>query len=80
MKFSDAVCPAFLVEVDDDFRIGASTKAMAALQKLGAQGVEVVNLAVQDDHDGAIFIEDRLRPRGQVDDAQPPVPQRGTTV
>ncbi len=53
---------------------------MARGLELGAQIRVVVDLAVEDDLDGAVFVAKRLRPRRQVDDAQSPVPERGTLV
>ena len=43
--------------------------------ELGAEFAVVVNLAVEHEPDRAIFVVDRLLPRGQVDDAQPPHPE-----
>ena len=45
--------------------------------ELGAQVRVVVDLAVEDDLDRAVFVAERLRSRREVDDAQPPVPERG---
>ena len=45
--------------------------------QLGPDRAEVVDLTVQDHGLGSILIEDRLVPRGEIDDAQPAVPERG---
>jgi hypothetical protein len=47
-----------------------SAEAMAAAFELGAEFWKVVNLAVVDDPCAAVFVEDRLMPTGEVDDAE----------
>ena len=41
--------------------------------ELGDQFLEVVDLAVEDDGDGAVLVEQRLLAGGHVDDRQPPM-------
>ena len=45
--------------------------------ELGAQPLEVVDLAVEDDPDGAVLVVDRLVAAGEVDDREPAHPERG---
>ena len=50
---------------------------MSGRLQSGPQLVEVVNLAIKDNLDGAIFIAHWLASRlGKVDNRQPPMPQR----
>ena len=52
----DAVRAEFLVQVEDDLRIAARTEAVAAgLQPRSMIGV-VVDLAVEDQPDGAVLV------------------------
>ena len=45
------------------------------LGAFGAHLLEVVDLAVEDDADRAVLVEQRLLPGGEVDDREPPVRQ-----
>src|SRR5215510_4237403 len=49
---------------------------MAARKQFLAQLGEVVNFAVEDHPNRAVLVADRLAPRGQVDDREPPHSQR----
>ncbi len=46
----------------------------------GPQLAEVVDLAVENDRDAAVLVEDRLVAARQVDDRQPPHPERDRSV
>ena len=48
--------------------------------QLCAQLAEVVDLAVEHDPDGTVFVVDGLMASGEVDDAQPPHPERDAVV
>ncbi len=56
-------------EVNDGFGIAVRAVAVAARDELFAQGEMVVNLAVEDDPESAIFIRNRLMSAGNVDNA-----------
>src|SRR5215213_9949251 len=51
------------VEVNETFGVGGSTEHVAALRQVMAQLPVVIDLAVEDDPDRAIFIRDRLPAR-----------------
>ncbi len=54
----------------DDFGIAARMKNMAERLQLGNQFLEVVDLAIENHGNRAIFIEQRLLTRRQIDDRQ----------
>src|ERR1035438_1727934 len=57
--------------MNDDFGIGVSGEDMTASLQLGTQLGKIINLAVEDNPNRLVFIEDRLVPTLQVDDAEP---------
>jgi hypothetical protein len=57
-------------EVDDDLGIGIRRETMTLRLELGAQLEVVVDFAVVEDGDGAVFVEDRLMSAGKIDDRQ----------
>jgi hypothetical protein len=59
--------------VHDDFGVTLGVELVAQGLQLGDQFLVVVDLAVEDHHHRAIFIEQRLLARGHVDDGQAPV-------
>lgn len=61
--------------VDDDLGVGMGAKAVAERFEFGHQFLEVVDFAVEHDHDRAILIEQRLLAGGQINDRQPAVAQ-----
>src|SRR5206468_9908622 len=69
-----------LVGVDDRFGVGPGPVAMAAALQVAADLAVVVNLAVEDDPDGTVFIRRRLLTGAQIDDAQSAVRQGGVGV
>jgi hypothetical protein len=72
----DAVDAVLLVEVRDDLGVAVCRQRVPARDELLAQLAVVVDLAVQDDRDGAVLVEDRLVAGGEVDHAQALDPQR----
>ena len=60
-----------------DFRVGPGPEAVPGQLELSAQLDVVVDLAVEDDDDGAVLVADRLVPGLQVYDGQPLDPEPG---
>ncbi len=76
-----------LVKMQDDFGVGVCGEAVPAGLELGAQLHIVVDLAVEHDPQGSIFVADRLLPSIEVNDAQastakacPPVAEQAKVV
>jgi hypothetical protein len=61
--------------VHDHFGVRPALEAVAAPLELGAQLVEIVDLAVEDHRHRPVFIEHGLVAGGEVDDGQPAVTQ-----
>ena len=55
-------------------------EAMTLARQIFAESLVVVNLAVENNPDGAVFIGDRLMASGEVDDAQSPHTDRATAI
>ena len=70
----------FLIPVEQDLGVGIRGKRVAALLQSGTQGLVVVNFAVEHDHQRAILIEHRLAAARQINDRQPPMPERRGAV
>ncbi len=68
-----------LVEVGDHLGVAARRERVPGALQVGAQLAVVVDLAVEDDGDGAVLVEDRLIAGREVDHAQPldPKPDAG---
>jgi hypothetical protein len=66
----DAGFAVFFKEVNDGFGVAIGAVLMAALNQRLAQRAMIVNFAVEDDPEGAIFVRDRLMPGFEVDDAK----------
>src|SRR5258707_4526 len=66
----EAVAAVLLVGVDDRLSVRVGLEAMTAVLELLAEILEVVDLTVEDDADGAVFVVDRLIAAGDVDDGQ----------
>ena len=64
------------VEMDPRLGVAARRQAMPAGQELPAQLGILEQLAVEGDPDRAVLVADRLPAAGQVDDRQPPGPER----
>ncbi len=78
----DALLTPLLPCVHDDLGVRVRAEAVAKGLQLVRQALEVVDLAVERDHDRMVFVAERLRPAGQVDDRQAPVgePDAGLEV
>src|SRR6516225_6154392 len=61
-----------LVKVYEHFGVAARRETVSRGQELPAQLMVIVDLAVEDDRDGAVLVGDRLVATGDVDDAQAP--------
>src|SRR5262249_5900382 len=72
----DQFVAMIFVKMDDDFGVGMRAELMASREEPLAQFLEVVNLAVEDHPDRAVFVDDRLTARGQINDREPPHSQR----
>ena len=66
--------------MDDHFGVGVGAKDVAALLELGAQLLEVVDFAVEDDPDRLVGIGHRLMAAGEIDDRQPPEAEADRTL
>ena len=75
-KTLHAVLAPGLPGMDDDFGVAAGVEDVTERFELGDEFLEVVDLAVEHHRDRAIFIEQRLLSRGQIDDGQPAVSER----
>ena len=64
-----------LPSLDNDLGVALGSEDMALGLKLGPQGLEVVNLAIEDDAHLAVGRKEWLLAGGQVDDRQAPMPQ-----
>jgi len=68
--------PLFLVEMDDDLAVGMRAEAVAPVLHLPAELGVVVDLAVEDEPHGAVFVGKRLAAGlGQIDDGEPAMPK-----
>jgi hypothetical protein len=72
VQFRDAVRTVLFPEMHDGFGIGAGPEGVAAALEVGPQILEVVDLAIEDDPHGAVFVRHRLVAAGEVDDRQAP--------
>ncbi len=59
--------------MDDDLGVRAGREAVAGGDQIVAQGLEVVDLAVDDEGDPLVLGKQRLLPAGHVDDRQAPM-------
>ncbi len=64
-----AFAPLF-VTVDDDFGVGVRAEMVAARFERRAEMREIVDFAVEDDADRAVFVVDGLMAAAEIDDAQ----------
>src|ERR1700722_4198761 len=64
-----ALRPILFVKMNDDFGIGMRGEEMTACLEFGSQIQKVINLAVENNPDALVFVEYRLVPACQVDDA-----------
>ena len=63
--------PSLLVEVDDRLGVAVGRKTWPRALEVAPQLAVVVDLAVEDDPDGAVLVGDRLMAAFEVDDAEP---------
>src|ERR1700722_1704847 len=66
----DTVRAELLIEMNDHFGVAVRSEAMTAFFQFDAQLGKVVDLAIEDNPDSFVFIEYRLMPARQVDDAE----------
>ncbi len=74
----EAVETAFaplLPGVDNHLGVRPRAEHMATRGQLGDQGLEVVDLAVEDHADGSVFVEQRLNAAGEIDDGETAMPE-----
>ena len=71
----DTVVAVFLIGVDDRFRVGARFEDVPARDEFRRELGVVVYLSVENDHNGAVFVEDRLFAAAEIDDTEAAVPQ-----
>jgi hypothetical protein len=71
--------PFFFVEVHQHLGVGLRREAMPLADQFVAQLAVVVDLAVEDDDHRAVLVGYRLPTRRQIDDREPPDPQRHRT-
>jgi hypothetical protein len=62
--------------VDQDFRVRLCAELMPRKFQALANFAVVIQLAIKDHRHIALFVPNRLMPAGQINDAQPPHPQR----
>ena len=71
----DEPVAVLLVEMRDRRRVAGATEPMSLLLQLLPEPTEVVQLAVEDGHDAAVLVGNRLVARREVDHAEPAVPE-----
>jgi hypothetical protein len=69
----DALLAPLLPGVNDHLGIALRAEDVAQGRELGDQRLVVVDLAVEDHHDAAVLVVERLLSGGEVDDRKPPV-------
>src|SRR6266567_3777158 len=79
-QFVNTIRPMFFVKMNDDFRVAMSGEKMAAGLQLRTQFLKVINLPIEDDPYGFVFVEDWLVPTRQIDDAQAPHAHTGAIL
>src|SRR5215213_8210326 len=70
VEFVDEIYAVFFVEVDENFDVAASAKRVSFFDQAASQLAVVIDLAIANDHDGFVFIEEWLVAAFQIDDAQ----------
>jgi hypothetical protein len=75
-----ALGPVVFVEVQRDLAVGFRPEAMTTCLEVAAHALEVVELAVDDDVDRAVFIRDWLVAGREVDDRQSRVAECGASI
>src|SRR5439155_9066241 len=69
----DKLFPFVFVKMGDYLGIALCAKAMAFALQVGAETLVVVNLAVEDNLNGPVFVADRLVAAGKIDYGEPAV-------
>src|SRR5690606_16566945 len=73
----DAALAPLRIGLEDHLRIARRTESMAEVLELSPKRLEVVDAAVENDHEAELVVDHRLgRALGQVEDLQAPVAQR----
>src|SRR5690348_5219447 len=72
MQLGEAFSSPLLVRMYDHFRVRTRPELMPGSDKFVAKLAKIVDFAVEANGQRARLIPDRLRPAGQIDDAQPP--------
>jgi hypothetical protein len=70
----DAAVTVFLIQMNDNFRIGAGVEMVTAPGEVRTQVVIVIDFTVKYDRDRPIFVVYRLITSGDVDNAKPSHP------
>src|SRR5438093_7727078 len=76
----NALLTEFLIKMDDYFGIARSCKNMSPGFQLSYQQQVIINFAVEDSHDGPVFVADWLLPSIHIDDANLPHSHRKVSV
>src|ERR1041385_1171909 len=70
VELADHSVAVLFVQMWQHFSVRSATKLVSALFEIDAQLAIVVNLAVEDDSDRAVFVENRLFTGHEIDDRQ----------
>src|SRR5437016_1425759 len=76
----NALLTELLIEMDDYFRVARGRQNMPPAFQLSSQQLVIINFAVEDSHDGPVFVADWLLPSIQIDDAKPPHSHRKVSL
>ena len=79
-QVGEAVLALLLVEVEDDFDVGACAEDVALVRELAAQVGAVVDFAVADEEDVALLVGNRLVAVRHAVDAEAPLPEGDDVV
>ena len=76
----DAAWAVVLVQMNDGLGVALGAEPMAVSHQLAMQFLVVVDLAVEDDPHGPVFVEHRLLSAFEIDDAEAPHAERDTVL
>jgi len=79
-QIANSIVTVFFVQVDDGFGIGVGAVAVAARLQAWAQRGVIVDFAVEDDPNCAVFVAERLVPAGDVNNTETPHADRGWPI
>src|SRR6266404_121749 len=68
----EQVRAVLFVKMNERLGVALRSQLVAALFQIGAQFYVIVNLTVEDDVNGSVFVGNRLMTAGHIDDAQSP--------